>query len=77
MKLSTDFQPQTDGQAEHTIQTLEGMVRACVIDFKGSWDDHLYFIEFVYNISYHSSIHMAFMRLYMGVDADLVFFSLT
>ena len=59
VNLSTTFHPQTDGQAERTIQTLEDMLRACVIDFKGSWDDHLPLIEFAYNNSYHSSIQMA------------------
>ncbi|WMV31865.1 hypothetical protein MTR67_025250 [Solanum verrucosum] len=59
VNLSTAFHPQTDGQAERTIQTLEDMLRACVIDFKGSWDDHLPLIEFAYNNSYHSSIQMA------------------
>ncbi|WMV30388.1 hypothetical protein MTR67_023773 [Solanum verrucosum] len=55
----------TDGQAEHTIQTLEDVLRACVIDFKGNWDDHLPLIEFAYNNSYHSSIVMApFEALY-------------
>ncbi|KAH0719580.1 hypothetical protein KY285_015611 [Solanum tuberosum] len=49
---------QTDGQGERTIQTLEDMFRACVIDFKGSWDDHFPLIEFAYNNSYHSSIQM-------------------
>ncbi|WMV58614.1 hypothetical protein MTR67_051999 [Solanum verrucosum] len=55
---SAHFLP-TDGQAEFTIQTLEDMLRACVIDFKGNWDDHLPLIEFSYNNSYHSSIAMA------------------
>ncbi|CAN4125159.1 unnamed protein product [Withania somnifera] len=59
VNLSTAFHPQTDGQAERTIQTLEDMPRACVLDFKGSWDDHLPLIEFAYNNSYHSSIKMA------------------
>ncbi|WMV54974.1 hypothetical protein MTR67_048359 [Solanum verrucosum] len=59
MNLSTAFHPQTDGQAECTIQTLEDMVRACVIDFKGNWDDNISLIEFAYNNSYHSSIQMA------------------
>src|SRR5687767_4051375 len=65
VKLSTTFHPQTDGQAERTIQTLEDMLRACVIDFQGSWDEHLPLIEFAYNNSYHASIQMApFEALY-------------
>ncbi|KAH0725354.1 hypothetical protein KY284_001219 [Solanum tuberosum] len=59
VNLSTAFHPQTDGQAKCTIQTLEDMLRASVIDFKGSWDDHLPLIEFAYNNSYHSSIQIA------------------
>ncbi|GJT42829.1 putative reverse transcriptase domain-containing protein [Tanacetum coccineum] len=38
LDMSTAYHPQTDGQSEHTIQTLEDMLRACVIDFGGSWD---------------------------------------
>ena len=53
VKLSTTFHPQTVGQAERTIQTIEDMLSACIIDFKGNWDDHLPFIEFSYNNSYH------------------------
>ena len=65
VKLSTTFHPQTDGQAERTIQTLEVMLRACVIDFKSDWDDHYALIEFAYNNSYHSSIGMTpFEALY-------------
>ena len=30
-----------------------------MINFKGSWDDHLLLIEFAYNNSYHSTIQMA------------------
>ncbi|GJR39195.1 putative reverse transcriptase domain-containing protein [Tanacetum coccineum] len=47
---------QTDGQSERTIQTLEDMLRAYVIDFGGNWDVHLSLAEFSYNNSYHSSI---------------------
>ncbi|WMV37848.1 hypothetical protein MTR67_031233 [Solanum verrucosum] len=57
--LSTTFHPQTDGKAEQTIQTYENLLRVCVIDFKGNWDDHFPLIEFSYNNSYHSSISMA------------------
>ena len=44
---------------------LEDMLRSCVLEFKGSWDEHLALIEFSYNNSYHSSIQMApFEALY-------------
>ena len=65
LKFSTAFHPQTDGQSERTIQTLEDLLRACALDFGGSWDMHLHLIEFSYNNSYHSSIQMApFEALY-------------
>ena len=41
LKFSTAFHPQTDGQSERTIQILEDMLRACAIDFQGSWDKYL------------------------------------
>ncbi|GJU71304.1 putative reverse transcriptase domain-containing protein [Tanacetum coccineum] len=47
------------GKREHTIQTLEDMLRACVIEFGGSWDVHLSLAEFSYNNSYHTSIRCA------------------
>ncbi|CAH9119792.1 unnamed protein product [Cuscuta europaea] len=59
LKLSTAFHPMTDGQTERTIQTLEDMLRACILDLQGSWDEHLDLIEFSYNNSYHASIKMA------------------
>ncbi|WMV30230.1 hypothetical protein MTR67_023615 [Solanum verrucosum] len=59
VNLSTAFHPQIDSQAEHSIHTLEDMLRACIIDFKGYSDDHLPLIEFPYNNSYHSRIQMA------------------
>ena len=65
VKLSTTFHPQTDGEAKHTIQTLDEMLRACVTDFKGNWDEHLLFIEFFNNNGYHLNIFMApFVTLY-------------
>ncbi|GJS06089.1 putative reverse transcriptase domain-containing protein [Tanacetum coccineum] len=65
LDMSTTYHPQTDGQSERTIQTLEDMLRACVIDFGGSWDVHLPLAEFSYNNSYHSSIRCApFEALY-------------
>lgn len=57
--MSTAYHPQTDGQSERTIQTLEEMLRACVIDFGKGWDKHLPLAEFSYNNSYHASIKAA------------------
>ncbi|GKF39449.1 retrotransposon protein, putative, ty3-gypsy subclass, partial [Tanacetum coccineum] len=48
LDMSTAYHPQTDGQIERTIQTLEDMLRACVIDFRSSWDRHLPLVEFSY-----------------------------
>ena len=57
--MSTTYHPQTDGQSERTIQTLEDMLRACIIDFGKSWNTHLPLIEFSYNNSYLTSIKAA------------------
>ncbi|GKC88451.1 putative reverse transcriptase domain-containing protein [Tanacetum coccineum] len=65
LDMSTTYHPQTDRQSERTIQTLEDMLRAYVIDFGGSWDVHLPLAIFSYNNSYHSSIRCApFEALY-------------
>ena len=57
--MSTTFHPQTDGQSERTIQVLEDMLRACVLDHMGSWEEQLPLVEFAYNNSYQTSILMA------------------
>ncbi|GKA33823.1 putative reverse transcriptase domain-containing protein [Tanacetum coccineum] len=63
--MSTAYHPRTDGQSERTIQTLEDMLRAYVIDFGNGWDKHLPLVEFSYNNSYHTSIKAApFEALY-------------
>ncbi|GKB52122.1 putative reverse transcriptase domain-containing protein [Tanacetum coccineum] len=55
----------TDGNSERTIQILEDMLRACVIDLGNGWDKHLPLVEFTYNNSYHTSIKAApFEALY-------------
>ena len=65
LKLSSAYHPQTDGQTERTIQSLEDLLRACVLDQGGNWDTWLPLIEFTYNNSFHSSIGMApFEALY-------------
>ncbi|GJU14103.1 putative reverse transcriptase domain-containing protein [Tanacetum coccineum] len=65
LDMSTAYHPETDGQSERTIQTLEDMLRACVIDFGKGWKRHLPLVEFSYNNSYHASIKAApFEALY-------------
>jgi len=65
VQMSTAHYPQTDGQSERTIQTLEDMFRMCVLDWGGHWADHLSLVEFAYNNSYLASIWMApFEALY-------------
>ena len=57
--LSTTFHPQIDGLSERTIQTLEDTLRACALDYVGSWDSNLPLVEFAYNNRYQASIGMA------------------
>ncbi|RVW98889.1 Transposon Ty3-I Gag-Pol polyprotein [Vitis vinifera] len=65
LSFSTAFHPQTDGQSERVIQVLEDLLRACILDLQGNWDDHLPLVEFAYNNSFQASIGMApFEALY-------------
>nr|GEU82090.1 putative reverse transcriptase domain-containing protein [Tanacetum cinerariifolium] len=65
LDMSTAYHPKTDGQSERTIQTLEDMLRACVINFGKGWVNHFPLVEFSYNNSYHASIKAApFEALY-------------
>ncbi|GJT31689.1 putative reverse transcriptase domain-containing protein, partial [Tanacetum coccineum] len=69
LDMSTAYNPETDRQSERTIQTLEDMLRACVIDFRKGWERHLPLVEFSYNNSYHASIKAApFEALYGRKD---------
>ena len=63
--MSSTYHPQTYGQSEQTIQTLEDLLRACYLNWGGSQCDYLALAEFAYNNSYHASIEMApFEALY-------------
>ena len=56
LMMSIAFHPQTDGKSERTIQILGDMLRACVLDLKGTWEEHLPLVEFAYNNSYQASM---------------------
>ena len=59
LNFRTAFHPQINGQSKRVIQVLEDMLRGCVLDFPGSWDKYIPFMEFSYNNSYQTSIGMA------------------
>jgi len=56
--LCTTFHPQSYGQSERTIQTLEDMLRICALAYAQIWDHNLPLVEFAYNNCYHASIGM-------------------
>ncbi|GJR24460.1 putative reverse transcriptase domain-containing protein [Tanacetum coccineum] len=64
--MSTAYHLETDGQSERTIQTLEDMLHACVIDFGKGWVKHLPLVEFSYNNSYHASIKASSYKALYG-----------
>ena len=58
LTMNTAFHPQKDDQSKMTIQVLKDMLRACVLNHKGSWEEHWPLVEFTYNNSYQASIQM-------------------
>lgn len=73
LDFSTAFHPQTDGQTERVNQVLEDMMRACILEFKGNWDDYLHLAEFAYNNSFQSRIGWYPLKHCMAEIADLQF----
>jgi hypothetical protein len=65
LKFSKAFHPQTNGQSERMNQILEDMLRACVLQFKGSWVQYLPLIEFAYSNSYQATIGMPSLKYFM------------
>jgi len=66
LKLSSAYHPQTDGQTKRTIQSLEDLLRGCVLEQGVSWVECLPLIEFTYNNNFHSSIGMALFEALYG-----------
>ena len=66
LRLSSAYHPPTDGQTEWTIKSQEDLLRACVLEQKGSWESFLPLIEFTYNNSFHSTIGMALYKALYG-----------
>nr|GEZ32968.1 putative reverse transcriptase domain-containing protein [Tanacetum cinerariifolium] len=72
LDMSTAYHPETDGQSERTIQTLEDMLRACAIDFGKGWVNHFPLVEFSYNNIYHATIKVAPFEALYGRKWDKV-----
>ncbi|GJV54552.1 putative reverse transcriptase domain-containing protein [Tanacetum coccineum] len=70
LDISTAYHPQTDGQSERSIQTLEDTMRACVLDFGKSWDRHLPLVEFSYNTVTTPTLRLLHSRHCMDVSVD-------
>ena len=66
LDFNTAFHPQTDGQTERLNQILEDLLRACVMDFTGSWDTKLHLMKFSYNNSFQATIGMALFEALYG-----------
>nr|GEV34575.1 putative nucleotidyltransferase, ribonuclease H [Tanacetum cinerariifolium] len=66
LKFSIAFHPQTNGQSERTIQTLEDMLRSCTLEWTGNWDDYICLVEFAYNNNWHASIKCAPFEMLYG-----------
>lgn len=66
VKRRTTFHLQRDGQEEQSIQTIEDMLRAVIIDFNGNWDTNLPLVEFSYNSSYHPRIFISNFEVLYG-----------
>ena len=66
LMMSITFHPYTEGQSKMTIQMLENMLRECVLDLKGGWEEHLPLVEFAYNNIYQAIIQMAHYEALYG-----------
>ena len=76
LMMNTAFHPHTDDQSKRTIHVLEDMLQACVLDLKGSWEEHFPLVEFSYNNSYQVSIQMTpYEALYGRLCRSLVYWT--
>jgi transposase InsO family protein len=78
LPFSSAYHPQTDGQTERVNQILGDVLRACALQYRGSWDKSLSYAEFSYNNSYQESLKMTpFVMLYGRTCRTLLFWCKT
>ncbi|GJS83138.1 putative reverse transcriptase domain-containing protein [Tanacetum coccineum] len=66
LDMSMAYPPHTGGHSKRTIKTFEDILKACILDFRGSWDVHLPLVKFSYNNTYHSSVRCASFKALYG-----------
>lgn len=66
LELSSAYHPHTDGQTWRIIQSLEDLMRVCVLEQGGNWNNYLPLVDFTYNKSFHSSIGMTLFEALYG-----------
>lgn len=66
MHLITDLSPQSDGQSERTIRTLEDLLWVCVIDWSGKWKEYLHLAKFYTTIAIMRALERCLMKRCMG-----------
>ena len=69
--ISNNYHPQSDKQTERPIQTLKDMLRACILDFGGSWEEHLHVVELPI-ITVIIQVMVPFHRLKLCTDVHTV-----
>lgn len=58
LKFSSAYYPQTDGQTERMIHTLEDMLKVYVLEHEGNWEKQLPLMKFPYNNSFQTAVQM-------------------
>jgi transposase InsO family protein len=66
LNFSSAYHPWTNGRTERVNQILEDMLRACALQYGGSWDKSPPYAEFSYNNSYQESLKMAPFKMLNG-----------
>jgi len=56
LNFSSSYHPETTGQTERVNQTLENMLRVCVLGFQRKQEDYLSLVNFLYDNIYQSTI---------------------
>lgn len=71
LSFNTAYHSQTDGLTDRTNQTLEDMLRACLLDFKKEWDEDCPYVSLPTKTTITPILVWHLMRHCMVKDATL------